>query len=176
MKKKFAITYAGVPGSSKSPISNQLSPKFKLPIFNNDQLRYEIRENLMVNSINVPEALNEYNQQVKEIRQNILKSGTNIIFDSSVDRKWSELKEELIRYKYEWFIISFDYSKDFMANLYTLTGRKWALDKLNAYFKQHTDFLTKYKDDISLHLTDKDFNNRIQICINAVNEYITSDN
>ena len=43
--QKICITFAGCVGSSKTPISNYLSTKLNLPIFNNDAIRSEIIEN-----------------------------------------------------------------------------------------------------------------------------------
>lgn len=44
--KKICITFAGAVGSSKTPISNYLSTKLNLPIFNNDAIRSEVIEDL----------------------------------------------------------------------------------------------------------------------------------
>jgi hypothetical protein len=170
--KKFVIAFAGVPDSSKTTIINHLSPTFGLPVFGNDQLRYEVKEDLMVNDINVPQALEQYNTRVEKERLKILEFGKSIIFDCSVDRRWAEYKELLSKTGYSWFLISLDFSKEFMAKLYTATGLNWAAEELDAYHKQHQDFLAKFADDASLHLTDKDFQNRVQICVDAVSQFI----
>jgi hypothetical protein len=176
MKPKFVITFAGVPGSCKTPIVNHLSPVFDLPVFNNDQLRFEIREDLMINSINIPKVLKQYNIRVKKIRNEILSSGKSIILDSSVDRKWPELKEELIEHEYTWFLISIDFSVKFMTELYVSTGRLRAVEELQAYDKQHQEFLLKYSQDVGLNLKDKDFINRAQICIDAIRQFVDTHN
>jgi cytidylate kinase len=46
--KKICITFAGAVGSSKTPISNYLSSRLNLPIFNNDTIRSEVIEDLGV--------------------------------------------------------------------------------------------------------------------------------
>jgi nicotinamide riboside kinase len=170
--KKFVVCFAGVPGSSKTTIINHLSTQFRLPVFSNDQLRYEIKEELMVDDINVPEALERYNKRVKEIRNKILSSGTSFAYDCSVDRKWATLKAELSQYEYGYFLISLDFSKEFMAKMYKATGSLWTIEDLEAYYKQHQDFLTVYGQDASLHLADKDFINRVQICLDAVKKFV----
>lgn len=170
--QKFVICFGGVPGSSKSPIINHLSPLLNLPVFSNDQLRYEIREDLGVNSILKPEALSMYDKRVKEMRNNILASGTSFIYDCSVDRKWPELKEELKQYGYKWFVISLDFSKSFMTKLYESTGRLNAIEELDIYNKHHQDFIKEYDDDIFLHLTDENFAKRVQICLAAVETFV----
>lgn len=172
MKQNFIITFAGVQGSSKSPISNHLSYKFNLPVFCNDQLRYEVREDLLVDDIDIPEALAEFKKRQTKIRNEILASGQPVIIDSSVDRTWPTFKNELQRYEYGWFIISLDFSKEFLEALYAKTGRKWAIKELDLWYQQHQTFLSTYNQDVNLHLTDKNFTNRVQICINELKKFI----
>jgi len=43
-ENKFCLTFAGAAGSSKTPISNYLSTKLLLPVFNNDAIRTEVIE------------------------------------------------------------------------------------------------------------------------------------
>lgn len=45
--KQICILFAGPIGSGKSPIANYLSYKLNLPIFNNDTIRTEVREDLL---------------------------------------------------------------------------------------------------------------------------------
>jgi len=169
---KLVITFAGVPGSSKSPIINHLSPTFDLPVFSNDQLRFEIREDLHIDAITIPKALKLYKTKVKQIRNDILSSGKSVILDGSVDRKWPELKAELVENGYTWFLISNDYSVEFMTNLYVSTGRLWAVEELDAYDKQHKAFLAKYSSDVNLHLADEDFIDRVRICKEAISKFM----
>lgn len=172
MKHKFVITFAGVPGSSKSIVANHLSFNFGLPIINNDQLRHEVKENLMLSSINNPKALSQFEGLSKTVHNQVFSAGTSIILDSSVDRKWRILKQDLKKYDYKWFLISFDYSAEFMSKLYIATNRQWAIVQLDAYNKQHQDFLKNYSRDVDLHLEDADFLNRVKICVNAVDRWI----
>ena len=174
MKSKFIITFAGVPGSSKSPIINHLSSTFNLPVFSNDQLRHEVNEDLMVSDINIPKALREFEFRRKKMQDEILSFDRSVIFDKSVDRRWSELKESLFKYGYDCFLISLDFSVEFMTKLYTSTGRLWAVEELPAYNKQHQEFLAKYSGDVSLRLQDKDFINRVKICEEALKQFMSA--
>ncbi|HPW47844.1 hypothetical protein KBB76_02900 [Candidatus Saccharibacteria bacterium] len=172
MKHKFVVTFAGVPGSSKSIVANHLSFNFGLPIVNKDQLRHEVKENLMLSNINNPKALSRFEELSKTVHNQVFSTGISIILDRSVDRKWGILKQDLIKYGYEWFLISFDYSSEFMSKLYIATNRQWAVAQLDAYDKQHQDFLKNYSRDVNLHLEDADFTNRVKICVNAVDRWI----
>jgi hypothetical protein len=172
MSKKFVICFAGVPGSSKSTIINHLSTQFNLPVFSNDQLRYEVMADLGVDDINIPLALETYNRRVKELRNEILALGNSFIFDCSVDRRWPVIKEELIQSGYSWFVISHDFTVSFVNKLQDATGRHWSVEDLNVYDKQHQEFLANYTKDVSLHLHDSDFSDRVGICLEAVKTYL----
>ena len=172
MKHKFVVTFAGVPGSSKSIVDKQLTLNCGLPIVNKDQLRHEVKENLMLSNINNPKALSRFEELSKTVHNQVFSTGISIILDRSVDRKWGILKQDLIKYGYEWFLISFDYSSEFMSKLYIATNRQWAVAQLDAYDKQHQDFLKNYSRDVNLHLEDADFTNRVKICVNAVDRWI----
>lgn len=47
MNQGYCILFAGAIGSGKSPIANYLSYKFNLPVFNNDIIRTEVKEDLL---------------------------------------------------------------------------------------------------------------------------------
>src|SRR5690349_1208404 len=102
MSKSFAIVFAGVPGTSKSIIANYLSYKFNLPVFNNDQIRWEVCEDYQVDSIHTPGALDEFHRRFKVRRKDALSMGNPIILDGSVDRQWESYKKELQNAGYDW--------------------------------------------------------------------------
>lgn len=84
---KYIVTFAGSPGSSKTPIATYLSGKFGLPIFNNDSIRTEVTEDLL-----------KFNEE--EFRQRSLKrlndlfnQGDSFILDASIDREWKNYQE-----------------------------------------------------------------------------------
>lgn len=63
--QKICITFAGCVGSSKTPISNYLSTKLNLPIFNNDAIRSEIIENK--GFLNIEEHKKIRDRRLKEV-------------------------------------------------------------------------------------------------------------
>src|SRR5438132_235488 len=106
MERAYSVIFAGVPGSSKSSVAYYLSGEFNLPVLSNDSVRYEVKEDLLVerlkikedmlfDNINHPMALNEYERRIKQRRQRLLDKGSSFILDGSVDRRWPEVKQEL---------------------------------------------------------------------------------
>lgn len=165
-KTQFIITFAGVVGSSKSPISNYLSTKLNLPIFNNDAIRTEVLEDLKI--FDSEEYTSRRNSRLKEV----IESGISFICDVSVDREWDKIKEQLITNNYKWFIISLDLSKDLLVKLYQVKGYNESLKIIDKLINEHNIFLEKNTDDINLHLTDNDFKNRCQISYEKTDEWI----
>lgn len=173
MAKPFIVTFAGVPGVSKSPISNYLSCEFNLPIFNNDQIRYEVREDLRLKSINDPGGVEEFEKRASTRQKKLFAERTNVIFDSSIDRRWADLKKQLKQANYDWFIIDLELSKAFLLKLYKQTGRsEWADQHLEAYMRQHKEFVDAYDKDVNLHITDETFPARLQESARALQEFI----
>lgn len=171
--KPFAVVFAGTPGTSKSIIAFYLSQNFDLPIFNNDNLRFEVREDLLADSINIPHVLKEYNRRFAERHKQILDRGRPIIFDGSVDRQWRQLKQQLIDAGYEYFMIDMELSEDFQRNLFAKTGRHKAIDELKHYMAQHRDFLRHYEPDISLKITDETFARRLKLSAAGLQEFLS---
>jgi|688.fasta_scaffold13346_8 hypothetical protein len=165
-KKKFFITFAGAIGSSKTPIAHYLSIKFNLPIFNNDAIRSEVIED--IGFLNNEEYIKRRDLRLKEI----LDSGIPFIYDASIDRAWEDKKEYIIQSQYEAYIISLDLSKELLIKLYQAKKYNESLLIIDTLIKDHNDFLEQYEDDINLHITDKDFINRINIAYYSVYVYI----
>lgn len=166
MKKKVCIIFAGAVGSSKTPISNYLSIKLNLPIFNNDAIRSEVIEDLGFFDSN--EHIKRRNSRLEEI----IKVWNTFICDVSVDREWLGLKEKLVSYDYDFFIISLNLSKDLLSKLYKAKEYFNSLSRIDEIIEDHNNFLAKYSDDIKLNITDNDFINRIQISYQEVGKYL----
>ncbi len=79
---KYIVTFAGPPGSSKTPITNYLSGKFGLPIFNNDSIRTEVTEDLLKFSEE------EFRQRSLKRLNDLFNQGDSFILDASIDREW----------------------------------------------------------------------------------------
>jgi hypothetical protein len=165
-KKKFFITFAGAMGSSKTPIAHYLSIKLNLPIFNNDAIRSEVIED--IGFLDQDEYIKRLDLRLKEIAG----SGIPFIYDASIDRVWQDKKEYIIQAQYEPYIISLDLSKELLTKLYQAKKYNDSLLLIDTFIQDHNDFLEQYADDINLHITDKDFINRINIAYTHVKEYI----
>lgn len=168
--KRICITFAWAVGSSKTPISNYLSWKLNLPIFNNDAIRSEVIEDLGM--FDNEEHLKRRNSRLEEVIIN----GNSFICDVSVDREWWKFKEKLISSNYNFFIISLDLSKELLTKLYLSKKYFESLERIDELIWDHDNFLNKYSNDINLHINDKNFINRIQISYNKVREYLDQKN
>jgi hypothetical protein len=172
MSKPYVIVFAGVPGSSKSIIAYYLSETHLLPIFSTDNIRYEVKEDLLVSNINDVEALKEFEYRKARRFQNMLKRKQSFIRDGSVDRHWPEIKQQLNAAGYRWCLIDMELSRDFMINLYGKTDRMWAIEELDAYLAQHNNFMGKYSSDITAIINDQLFKERNSVAEAAVRKFL----
>jgi len=172
MSKPFAVVFAGVPASSKKAIAHYLSCKFGLPILSHDTIRNEVKEDLLINDINDPQALQEYNKRSAERRGEMLESSKPVIFASSVDRQWENQKKQLADKGYSWYLISLDLSKPFLEKLFAAKG--YQTSNLDNYLKQHEDFLRNYYQDVNLSITDDSFSQRLTLAADGLQKFIAS--
>jgi len=175
MKHPFAVVFAGLPGTSKSIVAFYLSGKFGLPMFNNDQLRYEVKEDLLADNINRPDALQEFERRLTQRVDEILSTKRPIILDGSVDRRWAERKDQLNKYGYRHFLINMELSPEFIENLWIKTGRRELIDKyLYPYIPDHISFLNQHRQEINVEINDDIFENRNPIAANALRQFIAN--
>ena len=167
---KYCITFAGAVGSSKTPISNYLSTKLWLPIFNNDAIRSEVIEDFWF--LNSDEHIKRLNARL----DGILKNSVSFICDLSIDREWKSLKEMLINNNYQYFIISINLSKDLLSKLYKAKWYNESLEKIDTLLKDHESFLDTYKEDIWLNIYDTEFIDRLMISYNKTKDWINGLN
>jgi hypothetical protein len=183
MTKPFAVVFAGVPGSSKTIIAHYLSGKFDLPIFSNDNLRHEVKEDMLVNNlvlredllqrgINARAALAEYEKRLNDRHSELLSTQRSIIFDGSVDRTWTGRRKRLEDHGYQRYMISIELSRGFLEDLFSATGRASSIPQLNGYFEQHRVFLEEYRDDVNLEITDVNFRDRLNVAANGLREFL----
>lgn len=156
-KNKFCITFAWAVWSSKTPITNYISTKLNLPIFNNDAIRTEVIEDLW--EFNQEEYTKRRNSRLKDI----LDSNISFIYDASVDREWLKFKEQLMIRNYKWYIVSLDLSKDLLARLYLSKEYHESLKRIDELINDHKIFIENNSQDINLHISNEQFDNRIQI-------------
>ncbi|HUT22184.1 MAG TPA: hypothetical protein VMX18_02105 [Candidatus Bipolaricaulota bacterium] len=164
--KKFCISFAGAVGSSKTPISNYLSIKLNLPVYNNDAVRSEVTEDL--GHFDSKEHIKRRDARLKEI----VKSGISFICDASIDREWKNYKKLLTDNGYRWFIISLDLSKDFLSKLYEAKGYDESFTRLGQLIDDHEAFLNEYSADVNLRVSDEKFPKRMNMCYDKINEWL----
>lgn len=158
------ISFAGVPGSGKTPIANFLSSQLYLPVLNNDAIRTEVIED--TGAFEEREFLRRRGVAVNAI----FASGKDFIYDASVDRAWEEQAEFLRKTGYAFLLISLDLSKDFLLKLYE--SKKYDPSWLDPYIADHEHFLRNYDKDIAIHITDADFLNRLNVSLEAARNFL----
>ena len=157
--------FAGVPGSSKSPIAHHLAWNLGLPVFNNDILRTEVKEDCL-----------ELDQQEYEKRRDeralaLMDKGAPFIYDASIDRAWEIHSKRLEERGYECFIISLDPSKELLERIYKAKDYT-QFDLLKFRQPEHDAFLEKYGNLVNLRISDEDFPDRLSLSLRAVRSWI----
>ena len=165
-KRKYCVVFAGPVGSSKTPIAFHLSYTFGLPIFSNDSIRSEVAEDLLNSDSK------ECEKRRKKRLNGILRSGMSFIYDSSADRRWKELTEQLAKNCFRHFLISLDLSKKFLSNLLEIKGYTESLVRIDELILAHDRFLVEHERDINIHITDKNFRKRLKICTKVFSAWL----
>lgn len=165
--KKYAILFAGVPGSSKSPIANHLSWNLNVPVFSNDVLRSESKED------NGSFDVKKYEQLRDERLDQLAERNVSFIYDASVDRQAAQVAKWLADNEYESFVISLDLDRPFIEKLYAAKDYT-QLDLLDDWFEQHEAFLKEYSDVPDVHITADDFPQRLEISLKSAKAWIDS--
>ncbi len=166
MKKKFVILFAGAVGSSKTPIAYYLSWNLNLPIFNNDAIRSEIVEDVAIFKDE------EYIKRRDNRLDEIIKNGLSFIYDASIDREWSRLRQIVENHDYKFFIISLDLSKEFLASLYKIKGYHETLARIENLVLDHQNFLKQYPEAVGLNISEDQFNNRLELSLKSVKKWL----
>lgn len=164
MDKPFCIAMAGPAGCSKTPVAFYLSQQLGLPIFSNDAIRTEVQEDTLQSDFDIPEYSNRRNDRLRDL----LQPKRSFIYDASVDRRWSELEEELIKQGFRWFIISFDLSFEFWQKICKAKGYQATREQTDKWYADHQNFIEHYRDDIDLVINDSNFTKRTEIALSAV--------
>lgn len=167
MNKKVIITFAGMIGSSKSPIAHYLSCMFGLPIFNVDAIRSEVTEDYL--EFNLEEFCHRREERLKDMAE----KNESFILDASIDRNWQDYKETIGDLGYKVFIISIDLSKEFITRLYQAKGYDESLKRIDTLYDQHEEFLKNFGQDVSLHIGDAEFHERLMLSENKFREWLS---
>ncbi len=155
MSKPICIAFATAAGVGKTPVAHYLSINLNLPIFSNDSIRTEVREDKSELDEDV------YNQRRDERLKHLLKTGHSFIYEASVDRKWPSLKKELEENGYRFFIISFDLSTKFIEHLYDTKGYG-NREFLPGWINDHRNFLEDYRADVGLMIDNSTYPERLK--------------
>jgi hypothetical protein len=102
----------------------------------------------------------------------IMKSRTSFILDASCDRTWLDLKKIFEKHGYQYLIISIDLGKPLLKKLYKAKSYTKSLQKLDKLINDHNNFLEKHTKDIFLHISDKNFPNRLRVCSKKISTWI----
>ena len=173
MSKPFVVCFAGVPGCGKSSVAHFLGITFRLPRFERDKIRNEIKADFNTTDINVPEALSEFNRVSRERYVELIDAKVSYILDSSVDRKWEEVKKEHEDRGYSFLLISFDMSRKWVARVYENFHNEHQFNE-DGYFEEHAMFLDEHGVDIDLSITDKTFSDRIKLSEQAMRDFLAT--
>ena len=166
--KKFFISYAGAIWCGKSPITNYISTKLWLPVFDTDAIRSEVVEDLMkFDEI-------EINKRIKERLNSVIEDWKSFIYDASIDRTRWILKEILIKNNYNFFIISIDLDKDTLLSFYKAKSYSESIKMIDKVYEDHQKFLKDFWEDIDMHIDIKTYKNRLKNVYRAVNKWIQS--
>ncbi len=169
MEKPYCILFAGVVGSSKTPIAHVLSCAFGLPILNKDAIRTEVVEDLRGES----EA--EAARRVERRLHKMLATQQSFILDASVDRTWNQVSVELTEAGYAWFVISLDWSIELLSELLIKKGYNETYNRLNDLQAEHQRFLNEHGGIVGVHLTDPDFSERLVNTETAVSRWLKNN-
>ena len=166
--KKFFISYAGAIWCGKSPITNYISTKLWLPVFDTDAIRSEVVEDLMkFDEI-------EINKRIKERLNSVIEDWKSFIYDASIDRTRWILKKILIKNNYKFFIISIDLDRDTLLSFYKAKSYSESIKMIDKVYEDHQKFLKDFWEDIDMHIDIKTYKNRLKNVYRAVNKWIQS--
>jgi len=147
-------------------IASYLSQNLNIAVLNNDVLRDQVRESIGSFDESAYEKLRE------QKLQSLMDKKLPFIYDASIDRRWSELKAKLVANDYGYFVISLDYTKPLIEKL--LIARGSDTSTLDKYTSDHDNFLKHYGSEVNLTLSDKDFDNSLEIGLDAIQDWLKS--
>jgi len=165
--RSYCIAFAGVPGSSKTPIAYYLSEQLGLPIFNSDAIRTEVKEDK--GWFDIP----EFDRRRETRLRAMLAHKRPFIHDSSLDRQWDAFQSELGKADYSILLISIDLSRQFLERLYA--AKAYDMSEIDQYSIDHEQFLASHNQDAIVHITDTTFPNRLEIVATAVNQWLAKE-
>lgn len=114
----------------------------------------------------------EYERRRDARLAGLIERGMSFVYDASVDRSWSRLKQKLGEAGYAWFIVSMDLSKGFLTQLQSVKRYDESIKYLNKSIADHDTFVEHYGADISLHILDSTFRDRLELSDIALKQWL----
>jgi hypothetical protein len=165
MLKPKAILFACPMWSSKYAIAHHLSWNLGYPIFSRDAIRNEVKEDLGHWDAT------EFEKRAKPRFQKLLDSKKDFILDASIDRKWDEYMDTFK--DFDTFIISIDISLDRLEKMVEAKEYVQGVgDRLGRNYQDHVDFLKEHSDDVDVHITEENFDNRLDVVLDKVKVWL----
>ncbi len=168
-RSPFCILFAGPAGCSKTPVAYYLSWNLNLPIFNNDAIRTEVREDTLCSELNGKLYLQRKNKRLEKI----LSLQVDFIYDASIDRDWLEIKEKLKRHNYYWFIISYNLSKKFIKEMAKAKKYQASKELTDKWYNDHQKFLLNHGEEVDFVISDRNFPSRLKDSLQAVKLFLS---
>ena len=171
MNQPYVICFSGMPGTFKSQLAHRISLQYALPRFERDLLREEAKTDHDTDDVNDPLALKQFNETTQRLVDDLLSRKISFVLDSSVDRRWPEIKSQLTAAGYKFMVISLDLSEGYVRSFY----ERYATDNLphfEGYSAQHQAFVQEHQADIALSIKDADIPRRIELALAAVARFL----
>ena len=167
-KNPTCILFAGPLGSSKTPTAIYLSWSLGLSVFSTDAIRLEVLEDILENNLE-SELISE---RIDERLKKLISSRKNFIYDASIDRKWSNIKQSLDKNGYKYFIISFDLTSELLEKMASAKRYGSPQELVDKWYDDHQKFIEEHGSDVGLSIKDDTFPNRLESSLVAVKEWI----
>jgi len=166
---KYIVTFAGPPGSSKTPIANYLSEKFNLPIFNHDSIRTEVTEDLLKFDEE------EFRKRSSNRLITLFNTKNSFIFDVSIDRRWKIYQDEILKSGYKVFVISMDLSRNYLIKLYEAKRYLESLKNIDKFILDHQKYLSEYSSMVNLSIKDNNFKKRLTLSEQTLTSWLKNN-
>jgi len=157
--KKIIICISGVAGAGKSTLAAEIERKFAGVRVSNDDIRHIIDQLSLAKSSDLKQQLlQDYLAQYLMPRLSKEANGL-IILDSSIDRKYDEVREVSERLGYNLFVIALKVPKDeIMSRIKNRDKSKHNyqdyFDNLDRWFDDNRVFLDRVTPDFAIDNTD----------------------
>lgn len=162
--EKLFITYAWSIWCWKSPITNYISTKLWLPVFDTDAIVSEVCEDFLKKD------WDEIKKRKEERLNLVIEGWRSFICDCSVDRIRWNLKETLIKNQYKYFIISIDLDKETLLKFYTVKSYYESMERIDKVYEEHQKFLKEFSDDVNIHINEKNYKDRLDNVYKVVSQ------